>query len=79
MFIIEEKKSVKLPALTSLFFTLPTFNKDLIDIFNQLDVMNYDAKSKTYELPISKLFLIVSSSIKFYDVEFRPYHEKPVK
>ncbi len=45
MIYIEERKSKKVPGITS-FFILPYYNKELIKILASLDCKNYSKKTK---------------------------------
>lgn len=75
MVVIEEKKSNKLPNITSLYVT-PPFNKMIHDAFEQQPIKHFDKKSGVYELPTTRLFFLVNLLIKFDDVKFVPYREK---
>ena len=76
MILIEERKSKKLPNLTSLFFKLPFFSKQVGEQICQLKNWNYDKKSGEYEIAITRLFFIVNLLIKLDDVRFVPFKEK---
>lgn len=76
MILIEEKQSVKLPNLTSLFFKLPFINKSVEDAINQLKIFNYNKKTQVFELPITRLFFIVNLLTKFDDVKVKFYKQK---
>lgn len=75
MIVIEEKKSNKLPNITSLFVKVP-FNKIIVESIEQQQVKHYDKKTGIYELPITRLFYLVNMLIKFDDVKYVAYKEK---
>lgn len=76
MILIEEKQSVKLPNITSLFFKLPFINKSIDEQLTQLPIMHFDKKSLVYEIPITKLFFAINLLVKFDSVKFKPFKEK---
>lgn len=79
MILIEEKPAKHLPCLTSLFFTLPYFNKTIVDTLLQQDVHYYDKKTSENEFPITKLYFLVNLLKSYDDVEFIPYIKKEKK
>ena len=76
MIFIEEKKSVKLPTLTSLFFTLPWLNNQVEAQIEQLKIFHHNKKTGEYEIPITRLFFIVELLIKFDDINIKFYKSK---
>lgn len=76
MIIIEERKSVKLPNLTSLFFKLPFVNKTVENQIEQLKLQHLNKRTGEYEIPITRLFFIVNLLVKFDDVKINFYKEK---
>ena len=78
MILIEEKKSSKLPNLTSLYFKLDFINNEIEDSLKQQAISYYDEKTNTRELPINRLFYLINLLSKYDDVKFIPY-KKPTK
>ena len=76
MIVIEEKKSKKIPSVTSLFLTLTFYNKDTFDILVQSQNSVFDNKTKTFEFPINRLYFLVNQLRKHDDVKFIPYKEE---
>ena len=76
MILIEEKQSIKLPNITSLFFKLPFLNKIIDEQLTQLPIMHFDKKSLVYEIPITKLFFVINLLVKYDSIKFKPYQEK---
>lgn len=76
MILIEEKQSVKLPNLTSLFFKLPFISKPVEDAIAQLKIFNYSKRTGVFELPITRLFFIVNLLTKYDDVKIKFYKQK---
>lgn len=74
MILVEEKKSNKLPNITSLFVKVP-FNKIIIESIEQQQIYNYDKKTGIYELPITRLFFLINLLVKFDDVKYLPFNE----
>lgn len=77
MVTIEEKPAIKLPNLTSLFFKLPFINSHIKQTLDQeFIVLHKDTLE--YELPITRLFFIVSLLTAYDDVLFRPYKNENI-
>lgn len=77
MILIEERKSAKLPNLTSLFFKLPFVNKTVENQIEQLKSFNLNKKTGEYEIAITRLFFIVNLLVKFDDIKVVFYKEEP--
>lgn len=75
MVTIEERLSEKLPNITSLFFKLPFINKTVEESLQQLPLVKLDKKTLIYEIPITKLFYIITLLNKYDSVKFIPYKE----
>lgn len=79
MIVINEKPSIKLPNLTSLFFKLPFINKHLEESLAQQQIYYYDKSSCMYELPITRLFYLINTFIQYDDVIFKPFKKPSIK
>ena len=75
MIEIKELKANKLPNLTSLYIQIP-YNKEIYNAIEQQPIKYKDKKNNIYELPINRLFFLVSLLIKIDDVKFIPYKEE---
>lgn len=73
MITIFEKRSNKLPCLTSLYFKLPFYNQNLFDKLIQVHDCVYDYKTTEFEYLINKLYFLIDILTKFDDVEYRPF------
>lgn len=73
--IIEEGISKKVPGETSLFLTFP-YNKDYVDIIKQCDGAHFDKKTKTWEIPLSNLAILLDNMCLHEDIELKllPYN-----
>lgn len=76
MIVIEEKKSVKLPSLTSLFFKLQISNLQVENQIKQLKLFNHNSKTGEYEIPITRLYFIIDLLSKYDDIKLILYKEK---
>lgn len=70
MIIIEERKSKKIPAITSLFIKLTYYNPLLLDILKQTDDSILDRKTNEFEFSIKKLYFLVDLLTRYDDVKF---------
>jgi SNF2 family DNA or RNA helicase len=70
MILIEERKSKKIPAVTSLFLKLNYYNPLVLDILKQSDNSIYDRKTDEFEFSINKLYFLVDLLTKYDDVKF---------
>lgn len=77
MITIEEKPSVKLPNITSLFFKLSFINKTVEESLLQLPLVKFDKKTLIYEVPITKLFYLITLLNKYDSVKFKPWVDIP--
>ena len=75
MILIEEKNSVKVPGITSLFVSFP-YKKELIDIIKNEDVTVYNKNDKTWEIPVTGLQRFVDSACIFDDITIIPYRQQ---
>lgn len=79
MILLEEKKSKKLPGLTSLFMSIP-YNKEIVDaIHNSFDVYYFDKKKASWELPIVGLSTFLDYIYNINDIEIRFLSESNVE
>lgn len=70
MISLEERESKNLPNITSLYFKLNFYNRDVFDRLIQQEIMFLDKATKEYEFPVSKLFFLVNLLINYDDVEY---------
>ncbi len=70
MIYIEERKSKKVPGITS-FFILPYYNKELIKILANLDCKNYSKKTKEWEFPINELAELLDNIYEIDEVNLK--------
>lgn len=75
MTIVEEKKSTKLPNLTSLYIKIDMPNKSIDEQFNQQPIRYFDRKTNTWELPINRLYFAINLLTKYDNVKFIPIEE----
>lgn len=68
MIRIEERQTVKLPGITSLFVTFD-FNKQIVDELKMLGNTNYNPETKEWEIPITSLSEFVDRVCKLDDIE----------
>lgn len=68
MIRIEERQTVKLPGITSLFITFD-FNKQIVDELKMLGNTNYNPETKEWEIPITSLSEFVDRVCKLDDIE----------
>lgn len=71
MVTIVEDHSKKIPAVTSLYIKLDTYNKLLFDTIVQTPNIVYDSKTYTFEAPVNKLQFLVNIITKFDNCSFR--------
>lgn len=70
MILIEEKPSVKLPCLTSLFINNTFYSKDVYDRLVQSENCFYDKTSNVFEFTLNCLQFLVDFLINYDDVKF---------
>lgn len=79
MILLEEKKSKKLPGLTSLFMSIP-YNKEIVDaIHSSFDVYYFDKKKASWELPIVGLSTFLDYIYNINDIEIRFLSESNIE
>ena len=61
MILIKEHKPIKLPGTSSLFVSFD-YNKELVDIIKQCSPVNFDKKTKQWEMPITRLAKFVNQA-----------------
>lgn len=71
MVTIVEDRSKKIPAVTSLYVKLDTYNKLLFDTIVQTPNIIYDSKTYTFEAPVNKLQFLVNIITKFDNCSFK--------
>lgn len=80
MIHIEEKRTVKLPGLTSLFVSF-NYHPKYVEILKTVPVFNFDKNTKVWEVPITSLKSIVTALSKYDNIELHllDYKEKDNK
>ena len=75
MIIIEERKPVKLPGLSSLFVSFD-WNENIVAVFRQLQgVKSYNKNTKEWEVPVTCLSWLIDTLIELSDIKLRVLHE----
>ena len=67
MIQIQERKTVKLPGITSLFVSFD-FNRAIVDELKLLGNTNYDADTKEWEIPITSLSEFIDRVCKIDEI-----------
>ena len=78
MIKIEERKTQKLPGLTSLFLQSP-YSDRLLEIVKQCDVRDFNKKTKEWELPVANLAYLIDSLSCISDIDITLYKSIPKK
>jgi len=78
MILIQEKNSVKMPGMTSLFVSFP-YNKDVIDHIKSTPHYHYDKTTKEWEVPITSLSLMLPTLNSYDDVKIELLPDKHKK
>lgn len=68
MILLQEKKSEKLPQLTSIFISF-NYNKDIVEAVKNIGDAIYDKKNRYWEIPVSKLHIAIDKLSKFDDLQ----------
>ena len=68
MIKIEERKTIKLPGITSLFVSLD-YNKLIVDELKMLGNTHYDPDTKVWEIPLTSLSEFVDRVCKIDDID----------
>lgn len=75
MIIIEERKACKLPTATSLFFTLPFYDKHTFDILKQSENSVFNKNDNSFEFTVNSLCFLVELLCQFDDVRVVPFKD----
>ena len=78
MIKIEERKTQKLPGLTSLFLQSP-YSDRLLEIVKQCDVRDFNKKTKEWELPVANLAYLIDSLSCISDIDITLHKSTPKK
>lgn len=70
MITFEEKKSKKLPGLTSLYLTF-NYNIDIINIIKLCDVKYFDKKKREWEVPLTSLSYLIDNLTLIDDITLK--------
>ena len=68
MITITEKKTKKVPGITSLFVSFD-YNKDIIDKIKTLDCFNYSKVTKEWEIPVTFLSQLIDMLCIYDDIQ----------
>lgn len=75
MILIEERKPNKIPGLTSLFVKF-NYNQEVVSLIKECLPVNYDKKTHTWEIPITRLAKFVNQVSKYDEVELHLLKEQ---
>lgn len=75
MITVEERFSVKLAEITSIFVRLNFFDKRIFDFLVQIQNSVYDKSKNEFEIGIDKLYFVIDYLTNFCDVKFLPLPE----
>ena len=75
MIIIEERKTSKIPGLSS-FYIQFEYNKQLVDIVKECTPTYYNSNKKTWEIPISRLAKFVNQASMIDDIDLTLLKDK---
>lgn len=78
MITIEENTPKKIPGLTSLFITF-NYKKEIVDIFKDIEVKNFDKKIKTWEIPATSLSYFIDKACYWDDIDLYLLKDKEKK
>ena len=76
MFSIEERKSKKLPCITSLYIKLTTYNNNIYSILIQSTDSIYYKDTREFEFPINRLHWLIKTLSQYDEVRFIPAKEE---
>lgn len=68
MIRVEERKTVKLPGITSLFISFD-FNRAIVDELKMLNNVNYNSDTKEWEIPITTLSEFIDRTCKLDSID----------
>lgn len=68
MILLEEKRSEKLPQLTSIFISFD-YNKDIVECVKSIGDAIYEKKTRCWEIPVSKLHVAIDKLRKFDEIK----------
>lgn len=75
MIVISERKSRKIPSVTSLFVQLNTYNPELFDSLVQLQGSVFLKDTKEIEIPVNCFSFVIRLLVDYDDVKFIPYND----
>lgn len=75
MILVEEKKTSKIPGLTSLYVSFP-YHKELNEIIKQCSPANFDKKTSQWEIPITRLSKFINQAYKYDEIELHLLEDK---
>lgn len=70
MIRIEEKQTIVLPGITSLFVTFD-FNRAVVDVIKSLENVNYNENTYTWEIPLTGLGEFLDRATMIDDIELK--------
>lgn len=74
MIYIDERQTNKLPGLTSLFIQFQ-YNAEIVNIMKICDAYYFDKKTKTWEVPLTNLALLLDRLCMFDEIQLNLLHE----
>lgn len=75
MILIKESNPIKLPGTSSLFVSFD-YNKELVDIIKQCPPVNFDKKTKEWEMPVTRLAKFVNQASFIDHIELTLLEDK---
>lgn len=78
MILVEEKKTSKIPGLTSLYVSFP-YNKELVEIIKQCYPANFNKKTSQWEIPITRLSKFINQAYKYDEIELHLLKDKKIR
>ena len=75
MILVEEKKTSKIPGLTSLYVSFP-YHKELVEIIKQCSPANFNKKTSQWEIPITRLSKFINQAYKYDEIELHLLKDK---
>ena len=78
MILIKESNPIKLPGTSSLFVSFD-YNKELVDIIKQCPPVNFDKKTKEWEMPVTRLAKFVNQASFIDHIELTLLEDKDEK
>ena len=78
MIFIQENSTTKIPGTSSLYVTFD-YNKELVDIIKQCTPVNFNSKTKVWEIPVTRLAKFVNQASFIDSLEIKLLKDKKEK